>query len=201
VLWLPTHFAMKPAKRMGHGACYEGSIKIVDRPQRAVPYEPVMSTLAVRPALPEDEIFLYELYSAVRAPEFALAPISPTDREHLLRMQFRAQLSSYTQMYPNSCYHIVLLDSRPVGRLWVAQMDSEFHLVDIAVHPNVQSKGIGTALVQRLQQEAARAGMPISSCVFRFNPGSVRFHKRLGFSIVREYEMHYFMEWRTVALV
>jgi ribosomal protein S18 acetylase RimI-like enzyme len=160
-----------------------------------------MSTLAVRPALPEDEIFLYELYSAVRGPEFALAPISPTDREHLLRMQFRAQISSYTQMYPNSCYHIVLLDSKPVGRLWVAQTESEFHLVDIAVHPNVQSKGIGTALVQRLQQEAAGAGMPIRSCVYRFNAGSVRFHKRLGFTIVREDEMNYFMEWRTVALV
>jgi ribosomal protein S18 acetylase RimI-like enzyme len=80
-------------------------------------------------------------------------------------------------------------------------MDSEFHLVDIAVHPSVQSKGIGTALIQRLQQEAAHARMPVRSCVFKFNPGSVRFHKRLGFSIVREDEMNYFMEWRTVALV
>ena len=160
-----------------------------------------MSTLAVRPALPRDEIFLYELYSAVRGPEFALAPVSANEKENLLRMQFRAQMSSYTQMYPNSCSHIVLLDSKPVGRLWVAQMDSEFHLVDIAVHPSVQSKGIGSALMQRLQQEAARARMPIRSCVFKFNPGSVRFHKRLGFSIVREDEMNYFMEWRTVALV
>ncbi|MGA7341978.1 MAG: hypothetical protein WBX18_15340, partial [Terracidiphilus sp.] len=73
-----------------------------------------MSTLAVRPALPQDEIFLYELYSAVRAPEFALAPITPSQRESLIRMQFRAQLSSYTAMFPNSCYHVVLLDSKPV---------------------------------------------------------------------------------------
>jgi ribosomal protein S18 acetylase RimI-like enzyme len=160
-----------------------------------------MSTLAVRPALPHDEIFLYELYSAVRGPEFELAPISATEKEHLLRMQFRAQMSSYAEMFPNSCYHIVLLDSKPVGRLWVAQMDDQFHLVDIAVHPGVQSKGIGTALVQRLQQEAARARLPICSCVFKFNAGSVRFHKRLGFHIVREDEMNYYMEWRTVALV
>lgn len=160
-----------------------------------------MSTLAVRPALPQDEIFLYQLYSAVRRPEFDLAPVSATEKEQLIRMQFRAQMSSYTQMYPNSCYHVVLLDSKPVGRLWVAQLDYEFHLVDIAVHPSVQCKGIGTALVQRLQQEAARARMPIRSCVSKFNPGSVRFHKRLGFQIVREDELNYFMEWRTVALV
>jgi len=160
-----------------------------------------MSTLAVRPALPEDEIFMYELYSAIRKPEFAQAPLTPNQLEHLIRMQFHGQLHSYTQMYPNSCYHIVLLDGKPVGRLWVAPLNGEFHLVDIAVHPKVQSKGIGTVLIQRLQQEAARARLPIRCMVSKFNSGSMRFHKRLGFQIVREDEMNYFMEWRTVALV
>lgn len=155
-----------------------------------------MSTIAVRPALPQDEIFLYELYRTIRGPEFALAPITPNQREHLLRLQFRGQMTSYAQTYPNSCYHIVLLDSKPVGRLWVAQQDREFHLVDIAVHPSVQSKGIGTALIQRLQQEAAKARLPIRSCVFRFNPGSLRFHQRLGFNIARTDEMNYYMEWK-----
>lgn len=155
-----------------------------------------MSTLAVRPALPQDEIFLYELYSAVRGPEFALAPVSATQREHLIRMQFNGQMSAYTQKYPNSCYHIVLLDGKPVGRLWVAPGQREFHLVDIAVHPSLQKKGIGTVLVQRLQQEATQARLPITSSIFRFNAGSMRFHKRLGFSIVREDEMYYYMEWK-----
>jgi ribosomal protein S18 acetylase RimI-like enzyme len=159
-----------------------------------------MSTIAVRPALPQDEIFLYELYSAVRGPEFALAPVSATEREHLIRMQFHGQMSAYTQMYPNSCYHIVLLDSKPVGRLWVAPGDRELHLVDIAVHPSLQSKGIGTVLVQRLQQDATHARLPITSCVFRFNPGSVRFHKRLGFAIVREDEMYHYMQWKPLPI-
>jgi len=160
-----------------------------------------MSTLAVRPALPQDEIFLYDLYSAVRGPEFALAPVTPAQREQLIRMQFRAQMSAYTYAYPNSCYHVVLLDGKPVGRLWVAQDHEEFHLVDIAVHPSLQRKGIGRALIQRLQLEAARARLPIRCCVFRFNPGSLRFHQSLGFSIVREDQMNYYMEWRTVPLL
>jgi ribosomal protein S18 acetylase RimI-like enzyme len=146
-------------------------------------------------------MFLYELYSAVRAPDFALAPVTPTQREHLIRMQFHGQMSAYTQMYPNSCYHIVLLDSKPVGRLWVAPGQREFHLVDIAVHPSLQSRGIGTVLVQRLQLEATRARLPISSMVFKFNPGSMRFHKRLGFSILREDEMYYYVEWRPVPVL
>lgn len=155
-----------------------------------------MSTLAVRPALPQDEIFMYELYSAIRSPEFAQAGLSPNQLEHLIRLQFRGQMYTYTQMYPNSCYHIVLLDSKPVGRLWVAPGDREFHLVDIAVHPSLQSKGIGTVLIQRLQQEATNARLPIHSTVSKFNPGSLRFHKRLGFHILREDEMYHHMEWK-----
>jgi len=160
-----------------------------------------MSTLAVRPALAQDEIFLYELYVAIRGPLFALAPITAAQREHLLRMQFHAQLSSYTQQFPNSCYHVVLLDSKPVGRLWVAPGDHAFLLVDIAIHPSVQSKGLGTVLVQRLQQEAQKAKLPIRSTVDRFNPGSLKFHQRLGFQVVREDMVNYFMEWHPAPLV
>lgn len=160
-----------------------------------------MSTLAVRPAVPLDEIFLYELYMAIRGPQFAQAPLTAAQREHLLRMQFRAQLSSYTQQFPNSCYHLVLLDSKPVGRLWVAPSDNGFILVDIAIHPSVQSKGLGTVLVQRLQVEAQKAKAPIRSTVDRFNPGSLRFHKKLGFQTVREDLLQFYMEWRPALLV
>jgi len=53
-------------------------------------------------------------------------------------------------------------------------------------------------LIQRLQQEATRARLPIRCTVFRFNPGSLRFHQKLGFTIVRTDELNYFMEWRPV---
>lgn len=160
-----------------------------------------MSFLAVRPALPQDESFLYDLYFAVRGPEFALAPVSEEQRVALIAMQFRAQMGAYAAMYPNSCCHIVLLDSRPIGRLWVARLEDEYHLVDIAIHPDLRNKGIGKALIQRLQADAQQAKLPIRSTVFRFNPGSLRFHQQLGFQIVREDAMHFYMEWRPAPLV
>jgi len=160
-----------------------------------------MSTLAVRPALPQDEVYLYELYVAIRGPLFARTRLTPVQQQHLLRMQFQAQLSSYTQQFPNSCYHLVLLDGKPVGRLWVAPSGGGFHLVDIAIHPDVQSKGLGAVLIQRLQQEAQKAKLPITSVVDRFNAGSLRFHQRLGFTIVREDQLQYYMEWRPAPLV
>jgi len=151
--------------------------------------------------LPQDEIFLYELYWAIRGPEFAYAPITAEQKEFLIRMQFRAQMSAYAQEFPNSCCHVVLLDGKPVGRLWVAQRESDFYLVDIALHPDLQSKGIGTVLVKRLQEEAQRVKLPIRSSVFRFNPGSLRFHQRLGFRVVREEIMQFHMEWMPAPLV
>jgi N-acetylglutamate synthase-like GNAT family acetyltransferase len=160
-----------------------------------------MSTLAVRPALPQDEIFLYELFVAIRGPLFDLTPLTAAQREHLLRLQFRAQLSSYTEQFPNSCYHVVLLDGNPVGRLWVAPAGDSLVLVDIAIHPKLQSKGLGSVLVQRVQQEAQTARLPIRSMVDRFNPGSLRFHKKLGFGIVREDLLQYYMEWRPAPLL
>jgi ribosomal protein S18 acetylase RimI-like enzyme len=79
-------------------------------------------------------------------------------------------------------------------------MEGQFHLVDIAVHPDYQGKGIGSVLIQRLQQEATKARLPIGCSVFRFNPGSLRFHRRLGFTIVREDQMYYYLEWRPLPL-
>jgi hypothetical protein len=58
---------------------------------------------------------------------------------------------------------------------------------------------VGTVVIQRLQQEAAKANLPIRSTVFRFNPGSLRFHQRLGFHIVREEETQFHLEWRPIA--
>jgi len=160
-----------------------------------------MSFLAVRPALPQDEPFLHDLYFAIRGPEFALAPVSPAQRVALIEMQFRLQTGAYAATYPHSCYHIVLLDGKPVGRLWVDRDEDSYRLVDIAIHPEVHSKGIGTALIQRLQADAQQAKLPIRSTVNRFNPGSLRFHQRLGFRIVREDEMNYSMEWRPAPLI
>ena len=160
-----------------------------------------MSTLVVRPAVDKDEIFLYELYVAVRGPEFDHAPLTPAQREHLLRMQFYAQTSSYTQQFPNSCYHVVLLDDKPVGRLWVAPGNNELRLVDIALHPKLQSKGIGSVLIRQLQDEATKLKFPIRCSVFHTNTGSLRFHKRLGFQILYQDLMYAHLEWRPLTIL
>ncbi|HEX4134130.1 MAG TPA: GNAT family N-acetyltransferase [Bryobacteraceae bacterium] len=149
----------------------------------------------LRPREASDETFLFDLYSALRAPEFALLPIPESQKEQLIRMQYRAQNSSYAAQYPGSDYQIVMRDDCPVGKIWIARTEGELRLVDIVIAPEARNSGIGSSLIREIQREAEAAGLPVRSTVFRFNPGSLRFHLRLGFRIVAEEEVEFRMEW------
>jgi ribosomal protein S18 acetylase RimI-like enzyme len=62
--------------------------------------------------------------------------------------------------------------------------------------PEYRSSGIGTALVRDLIAEARKSAVPLTCSVATNNPGSLRFHQRLGFQIVSEDPMYYEMEYR-----
>jgi RimJ/RimL family protein N-acetyltransferase len=151
--------------------------------------------ITMRPVQESDRDFLFALYAAVRAPEFALLPLPEEQKRHLLNMQFEAQQGAYRAQYPGSTYNLILHDGEPVGRLWLADLPNEIRLVDISLLPEASGSGIGSCLLRRLQAEAAAAAKPIRSSVFRFNAGSLRWHQRLGFRVVAEDEVQLSMEW------
>jgi ribosomal protein S18 acetylase RimI-like enzyme len=154
-----------------------------------------MNSITLRPSVPQDRTFLYEVYFSQRAPEFAVLPFSEEQKRELVRMQFEAQLSSYSARFPDSRYEIVMLDGQPAGRIWVARQADEFRVVDVVILPHLQNAGIGTTLMQRLQAEAQQARLPIRATVSRTNPGSLRFHLRLGFKVVEEAPFDLYLEW------
>ncbi|HUA59411.1 MAG TPA: GNAT family N-acetyltransferase [Verrucomicrobiae bacterium] len=147
----------------------------------------------LRDATVADEPFLFDLYAAVRAPEFALLP--EAQRQHLIRMQYAAQTGAYRAMYPGTGYQIILRGSEPMGRIWITELPGEFRLVDIALLPEGRNRGVGSALLRDLQGRAQAEGKRISSSVFRFNPGSLRWHQKLGFRVVSEDEIRIDLEW------
>lgn len=154
-----------------------------------------MPAIHRRAATPADEPFLFELYCAVRADEFALLLLPEPLKQQLIRTQYTAQRDGYRYQFPGSGFEIVLQDALRVGRLWVARLESSFHLVDIAIMPGVRNSGVGTTLVRDLQREAQLAGKPLRASVFRFNQGSVRFHRRLGFTVTHEDPIQLYFEW------
>jgi ribosomal protein S18 acetylase RimI-like enzyme len=135
----------------------------------------------LRPVAPEDDEFLLVVYASTRADEMALVDWSDDMKRAFLKSQLDAQRADYESKFPAAAYHIVLVDGQAAGRLWVAHTDAEIHLLDIAVLPEFQNRGVGTTLFGRLIEESERTGVPLRHTVFLFNPGATRFYERLGF--------------------
>jgi ribosomal protein S18 acetylase RimI-like enzyme len=140
--------------------------------------------IALRPAGDGDLDVLRRIYGESRDREMALLPHwSADDRDSFLRQQFDAQHRHYHAHYPGARYELILRDGEPVGRLYVCALAEEVRLMDIALLAAQRGRGIGTALVQRVLEEARSAGKPITLHVEADNPAR-RLYERLGFRVV-----------------
>lgn len=149
-----------------------------------------MIAVSRRPAVAEDEAFLFELFRAVRSPAFAVASMPAAQLDLLMRIQYAAQNQAYRAEYPDADHQLVLVDGNAAGRIWISRAPAEQTLVDIALLPAFQNRGIGAHLLREAIAEAGRAGVPLRCSVALNNVGSLRFHQRLGFKIVSQDEVY-----------
>lgn len=91
------------------------------------------------------------------------------------------------------CVKYLYDEDRIVGfyrySLWPrdAKEHTMIHLIDIAIHPEKQKKGLGSLLLKDLIEECKEKGFEkILSRTFKTNEGSIRFHKSAGFTIHME---------------
>jgi ribosomal protein S18 acetylase RimI-like enzyme len=142
-----------------------------------------MITPTLRPITDADLPLLLEIYASTRAEE--LAQVSWWDtaqKQAFLQQQFAAQHEYYLANYIKSSFDVIMLDSVVVGRLYVARWDEQTRIIDIALLPAHQGKGIGTALLQTILAESRARGVPVSIHVERNNP-ALRWYQGLGFEV------------------
>jgi GNAT superfamily N-acetyltransferase len=132
--------------------------------------------LNLRPARPDDEPFLLEVYTSTRIDELAALGWNDDQKQAFIKMQFLAR----ERTYPRVDDRIILLDGRAVGRMLVDRNEAEILLRDIALLAEYRNTGIGSRLINDLMQEAAAAGKPIKLHVVSSSP-AVRLYERLGF--------------------
>lgn len=154
------------------------------------------SKVFLRPVAPEDEEFLFALYASTRDEELSQVEWGEGQREAFLRQQFTAQREQYDGRFPDADYDVILLDGRAVGRLWVGSDDEQTRLLDIALLPEAQNRGVGTALLKQLIEEARASGKKLRHMVFMLNPDAKRFYERLGFVGFEDFGAYLHMEWR-----
>ena len=129
-------------------------------------------SVTLRPISPDDTDFLVEVYGSTRAEEMAMVPWTIEQQQAFVRMQLTAQQDHYTKTYPTASYDIIMSDSRPVGRLYVARLDQEIRIIDITLLPAERNAGIGSYLIKHLRCSVLVAQTEISDDKFARLTGS-----------------------------
>ena len=148
-----------------------------------------------RLASPADVEFLFSLFHADRAREFAGLPWSADQLEMFLRQQFDFQQRSFASTYSVRHDEIVEVGDRPIGRLLWALTDHAIVLVDLALVPEFRGVGIGTQLLRRVQTLAEEASLPLELQVRFDNPAAQRLYERLGFRVTADSGASREMRW------
>lgn len=151
--------------------------------------------VTLRPATPDDEGFITEVYGSTREQELALVPWSPEQKMAFIRMQHAAQQSHYRKYYPEGEQNVILWGDLPVGRLYLARIEKQIRILDITVLPRYRNREIGTRVIKELMAEGEKSGKPVVIMVESYNP-SLRLFERLGFAQGEAKGAHVMMEWR-----
>jgi ribosomal protein S18 acetylase RimI-like enzyme len=151
--------------------------------------------ITLRDTLPEDELFLFEVYASTRAQEMALVSWDDEQRKAFLKMQFDAQHSHYRERFPDANYSVILRDDLRLGRLYVLREECEIRILDITLLPQYRNCGIGTSLLRKLLVEAAQFEKRVLIYIETYSP-SLNLFKRLGFKSIAEEGFNFLMEWR-----
>ena len=134
----------------------------------------------MRPATAEEREWLFELHEAAMRPRSEELH-GPWDRESQ-RARFLAR--------PERDVRVVWRDGAAVGAVHLENDGDGFLRIGLLeVLPRFQGQGIGTVVLQALDEEAARAGDALVLRVRHGNPAR-RLYERLGFRTTAEDATH-----------
>lgn len=148
------------------------------------------------PVSNEDQSFLLSLFLELKTDEFQF--ITEEQRIPLLNQQFIIQHQGYNSKYPQHEHFIVTLHNQKIGQVRINYGEHTIQLIDISIQKQFQSKGIGTSIINQLQQEANDCLKSISLFVINTNLSAKRLYEWLGFQIVEEREPYIFMKWHNL---
>lgn len=160
-----------------------------------------VTDINLRSTTPDDQALLMAIYGSTRTAELDQVPEwTEEHRQAFVAHQFQAQDAYYKEVYPNSEYSVIQLGNQPVGRLYVERhlIKGTIRIVDIALLPEFQNRGIGEYLLRKLQEEARLAGKSLTIHVEKFNR-ALNFYTRLGFEVIKEtHGVYLLMEWKPI---
>lgn len=148
--------------------------------------------VCLRPIQDNDLPFLASLYASTRERELAPVPWTAAEKQAFLSFQFNCQHQHYQQHYQGARFDIVERDAEPIGRLYLAPVEGELRIMDIALVPGAQRRGIGTRLLRAVLERARTESKEVTIHVERDNP-ALALYERLGFRVREDRGVYLFL--------
>jgi ribosomal protein S18 acetylase RimI-like enzyme len=149
---------------------------------------------ALRPETEADIPFLVRLYASTREAELEHAPWEPLSKVAFLLNQFEAQRHHYYAYFPDTAFDVIERHGVPMGRLYLEPRPESYHIIDIALMPDMRGQGVGTRLLEALLAHAGALGKGVGISVETFNP-ALHLYRRLGFTHISDEGIYQTMEW------
>jgi len=151
---------------------------------------------ALRHARDSDLPQLRRLYADTRAEEMAGVPWPEVARQGFLDQQFALQHQHYLREYGAADFLVLERAGVVQGRYYLLREDAVHLIVDISLMAGERGQGIGRALIQASQREAAALGRGMHLHVSTANPRAQRLYASLGFVVGASTHTHHGMHWR-----
>jgi ribosomal protein S18 acetylase RimI-like enzyme len=146
-----------------HGLVHHGWISS-DRPDPDMtdaPMIPKQLAVTTRPMDDDDSMLLFELYASNRADELSRSGWATPQQRSFFRMQAQNQERYFLRHYDHLDRRTICINGFSAGRLLVDRPSHAITIVDIALLPAFQNRGIGSLLMQTLLEESADTGVPV----------------------------------------
>lgn len=91
---------------------------------------------------------------------------------------------------------VIMVDGKPAGRLDVSRSRLDFFIGLIELLPEVQGRGLGSAIIGDLLDEARTKRVPVRLQLIKTNTAAQRLYERLGFQQSGETKTHHLMLWQ-----
>lgn len=129
-------------------------------------------------------------------PAWTLRPVTAGDRDFVVEVNrlaigpyleaafgwdATAQSAYFDERFDAAGGQVIEVDGVDVGELLVDERPDELDLVRIALLPDWQGRGIGSAVVRTLVARARELEMPLVLHVFKSNPRAAQLYEALGF--------------------
>jgi ribosomal protein S18 acetylase RimI-like enzyme len=164
-------------------------------PVFALPAALLSRGFTLRPETEADIPFLMRLFASTREDELATVPWTVEQKQAFLAQQFAAQRHHYRNFIDGCIFDVIEHDGEPAGRFYLQERPSRLHMVEVALLPAWRGQGVGTALLEALQEAGRASGRSVTTFVERFNPAQ-RLYRRLGFAEIADHGVYLEMEWR-----